>query len=144
MEQLTHSKLGKEYVMTIYCHPAYLTYVQSTCVCAKLLQLCPTLCLWMVTCQLPLSMGFSMQEYWSGLPCSSPGGLPDPGSELGSPALQADSLLSEPLGKQFMQRTSWEMLDSINHELESRFLGEISTTSDMQMIPLKWQKVKRN
>ena len=122
--------------MTVYCHPAYLTYVQSVCMCAKSLQFCLTLCLQAITCQLPLSMGFSMQEYWSGLPCSSPGGLPDPGSELGSPALQADSLLSEPLGKQFMQRTSWEMLDSINHELESRFLGEISTIPDMQMIPL--------
>ena len=40
-----------------------------------------------------LSMGFSRQEYWSGLPCTPPGDLPDPGIELGSPALQADSLL---------------------------------------------------
>ena len=42
-------------------------------------------------------MEFSKQEYWSGIP--SPGDLPDPGIELGSPALQADSLLSEPPGK---------------------------------------------
>ena len=136
MEQLTDSKLGKEHVMIVYCHPACLTYVQSACMCAKSLQLCPTLCLQAVTCQPPLSMGFSMQEYWSGLPYSSPGGLADPGSELGSPTLQVDSLLSEPLGKQFMQRTSWEMLDSMNHELESRLLGEISTISDMQMMLL--------
>ena len=40
-------------------------------------------------------MGFSRQEYWSGLPCSPPGDLPDPGVELGSPALQVDSLLSK-------------------------------------------------
>ena len=46
--------------------------------------------------QAPLSMGFSRQEYWSGLPFPSPGALPDPGIELGSPALQADALLSEP------------------------------------------------
>ena len=39
------------------------------------------------------------QEYWSGLPLPSPGDLPDPETELGSPALQADSLLSEPPGK---------------------------------------------
>ena len=39
------------------------------------------------------------QEYWSGLPFPSPGDLPDPGIEPGSPALQADSVLSEPLGK---------------------------------------------
>ena len=46
-----------------------------------------------------LSMGFSRQEYWSGLPFLSPGDLPDPGVEPGSPALQADSLLPEPPGK---------------------------------------------
>ena len=48
-----------------------------------------------VTYQAPLSMGFSRQEYWSGLPLPSPGDLPDPGTEPGSPALQADSLPSE-------------------------------------------------
>ena len=47
----------------------------------------------------PLSMEFSLQEYWSGLPCPSPGDLPNPGIEPGSPALQAGSLLSEPPGK---------------------------------------------
>ena len=48
------------------------------------------------TCQAPLSMGFFRQDYWSGLPSPSPGDLPNPGIEPGSPALQADSLLSEP------------------------------------------------
>ena len=48
---------------------------------------------WTVACHAPLSMGFSRQEYWSGLPCPSPGDLPDP--EIKPPALQADSLLSE-------------------------------------------------
>ena len=46
--------------------------------------------------QAPLSMGFSRLEYWSGLPCPPPGGLPDPGIEPASPAalaLQVDSLL---------------------------------------------------
>ena len=47
--------------------------------------------LWTVACLAPLSMGFSRQECWSGLPCPSPGALPDPGIELWSPALQADS-----------------------------------------------------
>ena len=42
--------------------------------------------LWTVAHQVPLSMGFSRQEYWSGLPFPSPGGLPDPGSEPRSPA----------------------------------------------------------
>ena len=52
--------------------------------------------IWTVTHQAPLFMGFSRQEYWSGLPFPSPGDLPDPGIELGFPALQADSLPSEP------------------------------------------------
>ena len=49
---------------------------------------------WTVTCQAPLSMGFSRQEYWSGLPFPSPGDLPDPGIEPESPALGADALPS--------------------------------------------------
>ena len=53
--------------------------------------------LWTIAHQAPLSMGFSRQENWSGLPFPSPGFLPNPGIELGSPALRADSLLSEPL-----------------------------------------------
>ena len=44
----------------------------------------------------------------------------------------------------YMQSTSWETLGWKKHKLESRFLGEISITSDMQMTPLLWQKVKRN
>ena len=51
---------------------------------------------WTVARQAPLSMGFSRQEYWSGVPFSSPRGLPSPGIEpmsLASPVLQADSLL---------------------------------------------------
>ena len=69
MEQQTGLKLGKEYVKAVYCHPIYLTYMQST---------------------------------------------------------------------------SCEMQSWMNHKLESRLPGEISTTSDMQMIPLEWQKAKRN
>ena len=67
MEQQTGSKLGKEYLRAVYCHPAYLTYMQST---------------------------------------------------------------------------SFEMLDWMKHKLESRLLGEISITSDMQMTPTLWQKAK--
>jgi len=69
MEQWTGSKLRKQYVKAVYCHPAYLTYMQST---------------------------------------------------------------------------SPEILGWMTHKLESRLSGEISTTSDMQMIPLLWQKMKRN
>ena len=69
MEQWADSKLGKEYVKSVYCHPAYLTYMQST---------------------------------------------------------------------------SCEMPDWMKHKLESRFLGEISITSDMQMTPVLRQKEKKN
>ena len=67
MEQKTGSKLGKESVKAVYCHPAYLTYMQST---------------------------------------------------------------------------SWEMVGYMKHKLESRLLGEMSVTSDMQMTPPLWQKSK--
>ena len=52
--------------------------------------------LWTVAHQAPPSMGFSRQEYWSGLPFPSSGDLPDPGIEPRSPTLQADALTSEP------------------------------------------------
>ena len=54
---------------------------------------------WTVAHQAPLSMGFSRQEYWSGVPFPSPGDLPDPGIEPGSPEFQVDALTSEPPGK---------------------------------------------
>ena len=54
---------------------------------------------WTAAYQAPLSMGFSRQQYWSGLPFSSPRDLTDPGIEPGSPALQTDALPSEPPGK---------------------------------------------
>ena len=69
MEQQTGSKSEKEYVRAVYCHAAYLTYMQST---------------------------------------------------------------------------SWEMLGWMKHKLESRFLGEIPITSDMQMTPPLWQKANKN
>ena len=69
MEQQTGSKSGKEYFKAVYCHPAYLTYIQS------------------ISCEMP----------------------------------------------------GW-----MKHKLESRFVGEIAITSDMQMTPPLWQKVKKN
>ena len=54
---------------------------------------------WTVAYQASPSMGFSRQEYWSGLPFPSSGDFPDPGIELRSPALEADALTSEPPGK---------------------------------------------
>ena len=60
-------------------------YVLSHC---SHVRLCGTL--WAAARQAPLSLGFSRQEYWSGLPCPSPGDLPNPGMELESPAFHAD------------------------------------------------------
>ena len=57
---------------------------------------------WTVAYQAPLSIGFSRQGYWSGLPFPAPGDLPDPGIEPRSPVLQVDSLPSEPLGKPYV------------------------------------------
>ena len=54
---------------------------------------------WTVARQAPLSMEFSRQKYWSGLPFPPPGDLPNPGIKPMSPELQADSLLSEPSKK---------------------------------------------
>ena len=54
---------------------------------------------WAVDCLAPLSMGFSRQEYCSGLPFPHPGELPDPGAKPASPALEADFSTAEPSGK---------------------------------------------
>ena len=54
---------------------------------------------WTVAHQMPLSIEFFRQEYWSGLPCPPPGDLPNPEIEPRSPTLQVDSLLFEPPGK---------------------------------------------
>ena len=67
---------------------------------SEVAQSCLTLCYpWTIAHQAPPSMGFSRQEYWSGLPFPSPGDLPDPRIEPGSPVLQAVSLLTELPGK---------------------------------------------
>ena len=66
-------------------------------------KLCLTLAIpWTVARQAPLSMGFSRQEYWNGLPFPSPGDIPNPGIKSRSPTLQADSLLTELWGKLFI------------------------------------------
>ena len=77
---------GKSYLKLVHVH-------------AKYLQSCLTLTLWTIARQDPMSMGFSRQEYRSGLPCSPPGALPDQGIEPVSPELQVDSLSTEPPGK---------------------------------------------
>ena len=77
---------------------------------------------WAAACQAPLSMGFPMQEYWSGLPFPSPRYLPDPGIKPRSLALQMDSSLSEPPGKPIfssVQLSCSVVSDSLRlHELQ--------------------------
>ena len=67
-----------------------------------------------VACQAPLSMGFSRQEYWCGLPFLSPGHLPNPEIKPAFPALQVDSLPSEPPGKQGSgKKETWQSCSQI-------------------------------
>ena len=73
------------------------------CVCVSCSAVSDSATPWTVAHQAPLSMKFSRQEYWSGVPFLFPQDLPDPGIEPGAPALQADSLLSELPGKSINQ-----------------------------------------
>ena len=85
----------------------HLSQIAVAAICCLVAKSCPTVATpWTVAHQAPLSMGFSRQEYWRGLPFASPGNLPDLGIQLKSPALQVDSLLSEPPGKPIFQITS--------------------------------------
>ena len=80
--------------------------------------------LWLVACQVPLPMGFSRQEYWSGLPCPPPGGLPDPGikpASLMSPALE---------GGFFTTSTIWEAHIWYESESESEAAQSCPTPCD--------------
>ena len=71
---------------------------RSHVLCAVLSRVQPFVTPWTAARQAPLSMGFSRQEYWGGLPCP-PGDILNPGIKPRSSTLQADSLLSEPPGK---------------------------------------------
>ena len=65
---------------------------------------------WTVAYEAPPSIGFSRQEYWSGLPFPSLGDLPNPGIEPRSPALYADALLSEPSGKSNLTNSVFKIM----------------------------------
>ena len=72
---------------------------------------------WTIVYQASLSMGFSRQEYWSGLLFPSPGDLPDPGIEARSLALQADTLPSEPPGKPHKKNLTHDMVVDMSSSL---------------------------
>ena len=72
---------------------------------------------WTVARKAPLCMEFSRQEYWRVLPFHSPGDLPNPEMEPGSPALQADSLPSEPPGNILIQNKKFLKTESYPHDI---------------------------
>ena len=96
---------------------------------------------WTVACQAPLSIGFSREEYWSGLLFPSPGDLPDPGIEPGSPALQADSLPAELTGKPRFIHSSVYILyiavyicQSFSSSHSWAFLNSVSSSSELSNV----------
>ena len=101
----------------------------GVCVCACDARLCVTP--WTVAHQAALSMGFSWQEYWSGLPFPSPGDLPDPGIKpmsLTSPTLTGGFFITEPSGNP-MDLKVWILILSLNSFpvlLSSKKLDELS------------------
>ena len=89
----------------------------------------PSVTPWTAAFQAPPSMRFSRQECWSGLPFPSPGDLPNPGIEPGSPALQADALPSEPPG---MPNENPKVLAKIPLKLIRRFSKVAEYKSNIQ------------
>ena len=77
----------------------YTTYRYHCCCFKSLSHVQLFVTQWTVDCQTPLSMGLPRQEYWRGLPFSSPGDLPNPGIECASPALAGGFFTTEPSGK---------------------------------------------
>ena len=102
-------------------------------------QSCPTLTPWTAACQAPQFTGFSRQEHWSGLPCPPPGDLPNPGMEPRSPALQADSLLSEPPRKPPGVHCTLWLFDSCEPGcLTLRSCRERTQTVNADVLPRYW------
>ena len=103
---------------------------------------------WTVAYKALPSVGFSRQEYWSGLPFPSPGDLPDPGIEPRSPALQADALPSKPPGKPYVMSDSCDPMNgsllgsSVHGILQKRILRWVAISfSRGTSLPRKWTQV---
>ena len=98
---------------------------------------------WTVAHQAPLSMGFSRQEYWSGLPYPSPGGMPDPGIKPRSPALEADALISEPPGKLNCKgNQSWKFIGRTDAEAQGPILWHWYKVLTHWKRPWCWERLK--
>ena len=132
--------MGISYIKSFQFFPSCMLCVLS---CFSSVQLLVTP--WTAAHQTPLSMGFSRQEYWSGLPCPPPGDLPDSGTEPMSPvspAMQVDSLpLSQP-GKplpycpSLRRRKNWYSLSKTATITSSRWPSLTSLGREMRCPPL--------
>ena len=89
---------------------------------------------WTVALQAPLSMGFSRQEYWSGLPCPPPGDLSNPRVKPRSPALIGGFFTNEPTGKLHFLQLYLQFLRSINLSLNCMYIYNFDTY-DLQRFP---------
>ena len=100
---------------------------------------CPTLATaWTVTCQAPLSIGFSRSEYWSGLPFPSPGDLANSGIKPMSSTLQADYLPTEPLGEPLLSLYSLSILSILICSL--RLKKDYNVLLESQPLTLSYYK----
>ena len=86
---------------------------------------------WTAARQASLFMAFSRQEYWSGLPFPSPRDLPDLGIEPRPPALQSDSLLSEPPGKP-LGTSNLQLVESTGDSLDLQLVSEVAAGAEGQ------------
>ena len=89
---------------------------------------------WIVAYQTPLSMGFSRQEYWSGLPFPYPGDLPNPGIKPGSPALQTDVLPAEPPGKPACSTVSCKFGVLVGEDEHASFYSAILESTHLSFV----------
>ena len=135
------------------CHqdstPAHQGLEQVTGIVVAVLaaQSCLTLCdpmdcspPWTVACQAPLSMGFSKQEYWSGLPFPFPEDLPDPGIEPRSPALQAEFLPPELEGRSGKSTETFSMKRSCWPRNPTCWSGKLLLFHSLSRISQEWTK----
>ena len=99
--EIEKKKKGHNLSTRKWAHKLSRTHTMKSymCVCVSHSVMSDSATPYTIAHQASLSMEFSRQEYWSGLPCPSPGDLPGPGIKPRSPALQADSLLSKPTRK---------------------------------------------
>ena len=98
---------------------------------------------WTVAHQVALSMGFPWQECWTRLPFPSPGYLPNPGIEPVSPALQADSLPSEPPGKPFTEMTPFEIVTSSSWQTFHESSGDFNLVDTSKTLSGKYKQSSR-